>query len=145
MKSLLPLATVLVLHILFVLTNAYSVTHLDSLMHFCGGIALGLMISSLLTWAVRRAWFPWPGQLIEAVLIVALVASGAVCWEFYEWLSDRYLGTLLQLTLDDTIKDLALGLSGGVVSAAANYCSCTRRETKAEHARNPLISEGRIY
>lgn len=142
MKSPLPLATVLVLHILFVQTDAYSVTHLDSLMHFCGGIALGLLISSLLTWAVRRGWFPWPGRLIESVLIVALVASGAVCWEFYEWLSDRYLSTLLQLTLDDTIKDLALGFTGGCVSAAASYRACARTGTKTDHTRAPLGSEG---
>jgi hypothetical protein len=126
MKSILPITTILLLHTLFVLTNAYSVTHVDSLMHFFGGIALGLLVSRLLPLAVRKGWCTWPGQLIETMLIVSLVASGAVCWEFYEWLSDRYLGTLFQLTLDDTIKDLALGLSGGIISAAAIYCSCAR-------------------
>lgn len=123
MKSVLPVITILVLHTVFLLTNAYSIGYIDSVMHFSGGIALGMLVAGTLSLAVRKHWCPWPGRLIEAILITSLVGTGAVVWEFYEWASDHYLGTLLQLTLDDTIKDLALGLAGGMVSAAANYSS----------------------
>ena len=129
MKTVLPVITILVLHTVFVLTNTYSIEYVDSVMHFCGGIALGVLVAGTLSLAVRRHWCPWPGALIEGVLVIALVATGAVTWEFYEWLSDHYLGTLLQPTLDDTIKDLALGFVGGIVSAAANYSSTVAAAT----------------
>jgi hypothetical protein len=141
MKSVLPLATILVLHTVFILNNAYSIDHIDSLMHFAGGIALGTLVAGSLSLAAHRNWCPWPGPLLEAVLIISLVVTGAVTWECYEWLSDRYLGTLLQLTVDDTIKDLALGLMGGVVSAAARYCAHARAVTRADQSRTPLGSE----
>lgn len=117
MKYILPLAILMVLHTLFVTLDAYSITHLDSAMHFTGGIALGIFIWGLLGHAIRKGWCPDPGNVILFLLIVSLVTTGAVCWEIYEWLSDRYLGTRLQVSLGDTLKDLVLGLAGGVVYA----------------------------
>lgn len=127
MKSTLPLLAILALHALFIKNNTYSIDHVDSLMHFAGGIALGIQVAGLLSFAVRRQWCPSPGSLLDAVLIISLVTSGAVAWEFYEWLSDHFLGTLLQLTVDDTIKDLAFGVAGGAVSALLHHSARTRR------------------
>lgn len=117
LKIFWPVLVILAFHTLFVIVDAYSEPGLDSLMHFLGGIMLGIVVARLLACAVHRRWCHEPGRLLGAVLVVALVATGALCWEIYEWLSDRYLGTFLQLTLDDTIKDLALGLAGGAASA----------------------------
>ncbi|HUT39715.1 MAG TPA: hypothetical protein VM011_00100 [Gammaproteobacteria bacterium] len=115
MKFVFPLSVLMVLHSLFVYMDVYSIPHLDSAMHFIGGIALGIFIFGMMGHAIRRGWCPDPGKMIMLVLIVSLVALGAVCWEIYEWLSDAYLGTHFQLTLDDTVKDLVLGLAGGIV------------------------------
>lgn len=140
MRSALPVIAILCLHTVLVITNGYSLRHIDSVMHFSGGIALGMLIAGLLAEVVRRDWCPWPGRWIEATLIISLVATGAVTWEFYEWLSDHYLGTRLQLTLDDTIKDLALGLAGGIISALVNAVSVqsdipTGKQTPLESTR----------
>ncbi len=123
MKFVFPLSVLMLLHILFVYMNVYSIPHLDSAMHFIGGIALGIFIFGVMGHAIRRGWCRDPGKIIMLVLIVSLVTTGAVCWEIYEWLSDAYLGTHFQLTLDDTLKDLVLGLAGGIVCTSMMLAS----------------------
>ena len=123
MKFALPLSLLMILHSVFLLLGAYSRPHLDSVMHFAGGIALGIFVFGLTGHAIRKGWCPDPGRMIQLVLIVSLVATGAVCWEIYEWLSDAYLGTHFQPSLDDTVKDLVLGLAGGIVYAAMVFAA----------------------
>ena len=115
MKFSIPLATVLGLHVVFLALDAYTMPHLDSLMHLTGGIVLGLFIHGLLSCMISRGWLPDPGRVIMLLLIVTLVVTGAVCWEFYEWLSDTFFGTHLQWSVTDTIKDLFLGMCGGMI------------------------------
>ena len=78
---------------------------------------LGLFVHSLLSCLISRGWLPDPGSTIMLLLIVTLVATGAVCWEFHEWLSDTFFGTHLQWSVTDTMKDLFLGMLGGVFYA----------------------------
>ena len=124
MKYYYPLAILMVLHATFLPLGVYSTPHLDSVMHLLGGVALGMSVLGVLTLAIRKTWCPDPGKTVELVLIVSLVASGAVCWELYEWLSDWAFGTNLQLTVTDTVKDMFLGLLGGVLFAG--YVFVTR-------------------
>ena len=144
MKYYVPLAMVIALHALFLLLDAYSTPHLDSVMHLGGGVALGLCLFGMLTCAVGKGWCPDPCLALGLILVVALVTTGAVCWEFYEWLSDYYLGTGLQLSVEDTIKDLALGLMGGILYAL--YIGMSRRAGEQGMAGSskcrPLRAEG---
>lgn len=138
MKFYVPLAVLLLLHAVFLLLDAYSMPILDSVMHLAGGIALGMFVFGMLACAVSRGWCPDPGQLLALVLVVSLVTTGAVCWEYYEWVSDRYFGTHFQLTVADTVKDLLLGMLGGVLYAvfslvvhpAAKHGIASRSECK---------------
>jgi len=143
MKFAFPFAILMVLHTVFVILGAYSITHLDSVMHLAGGISLGLLVFGMIGHAVSKGWCPDPGRVILPVLIVSLVATGAVCWEIYEWLSDAYLGTHFQPSLDDTVKDLALGLAGGIACAAMVLTSGTHAALPASAGveRRPLKSE----
>ena len=140
-----PLILLMTLHTLFVMLGYYSIPNLDSAMHFAGGISLGIFIFGLLGKAIRKGWCPDPGRALLLVLIVSLVTTGAVFWEIYEWLSDTYLGTHFQLTLDDTVKDLVLGLAGGIVCAWMVYISraYTTRFGTAGIDRKPLESGSR--
>jgi MYXO-CTERM domain-containing protein len=52
------------------------------------------------------------------------VAAVAVLWELAEFVVDRTAGTNLQVSLPNTMKDLALGLLGAVLLVA------TRRPTR---------------
>jgi ABC-type nitrate/sulfonate/bicarbonate transport system permease component len=117
MKYALPLGLLMALHTIFLMVDAYTIRHLDSAMHFAGGITLGIFVSGLIAHAIGRGWCPDPGKVLRFVLVVSLVTTGAVCWEVYEWLSDHYLGTHFQVSLNDTVKDLVLGMSGAVFYA----------------------------
>lgn len=139
MKYYYPIVGLLVLHVVFLALDTYSsARHLDSVMHLAGGIALGMFVLGVLACTVSRGWCPDPGQHLAIVLVVSLVTTGAVCWEFYEWISDAFFGTRLQLTVVDTVKDLLLGLLGGVLYAvfslvvhpAAKHGIASRSECK---------------
>jgi len=121
MKHYYPLVMLLLLHTAFVFLNVYSIAHVDSAMHLLGGIALAMLVSGLLAQAVGNGWCPDTGKFIKLVLVISLVVTGAVCWEIYEWMSDSFLGTHFQANLDDTMKDLVLGLLGGAGYAGLDF------------------------
>ena len=138
MKHYYPLVILLLLHTAFIFLNVYSISHVDSAMHLLGGVALAMLVSGLLTQAVEKGWCPDTGRLIRLVLIISLVATGAVCWEVYEWMSDRFLGTHFQVDLDDTMKDLVLGLLGGACYAGLDFVT----STAAGQRGRSMLSDG---
>jgi uncharacterized membrane protein len=90
----------------------------DIPLHFFGGAAIAFFVSRCVrTWLddevdhTRRA-------LLELLLAFSLTATAAVFWEFAEYASDHLLGTLLQFGLTDTMKDMAIGVGGGLVFVA---------------------------
>ena len=124
MKYYHPIIFLVFVHIVLLFLDAYYIPHLDSLMHLIGGVFLGLYVRGLLSLAVSKEWCPDPGKVITLVLIISSVATGAVCWEFYEWVSDAVFGTYLQPTVTDTVKDLFMGMMGATLYAmyvAATY------------------------
>ena len=112
-----PILVLVALHAVFLPLGIYEIPHIDSLMHLAGGVALGMFVYGALIGAMRRGWCHYIGTRLVPVLVVSLVAMGAVCWEFYEWLSDALFDTRLQASVTDTMKDLFLGLLGGVFYA----------------------------
>jgi hypothetical protein len=91
----------------------------DIPLHFGGGAAIAFFISR----SVRT--LPGPGMresrraVLELLLVGSLTATAAVFWEFAEFACDHLLGTVLQLGLDDTMKDLAIGIGGGTAFVLA--------------------------
>ncbi|MGB5261723.1 MAG: hypothetical protein WBO34_14555 [Gammaproteobacteria bacterium] len=144
MKYFVPLVVLLILHVVFLLLDAYSMSHLDSVLHLAGGVALGIFIYGVFTCAVSKGWCPDPGRPVTLILVVALVTTGAVCWEFYEWISDTVFGTHLQLTVADTIKDLLLGLLGGLLYAVYSLIANPdgKRGIASRSECRPLRSKG---
>ena len=49
--------------------------------------------------------------------IIGFVALVTIAWEILEFFSDRYLGTSVQLTIADTLKDMVVGLLGATPAA----------------------------
>jgi hypothetical protein len=88
---------------------------IDIPMHFLGGIAIAFFFS--------RSFHALPGDsvradrraLLELLLVGSLTATAAVSWEFLEYTLDHVLGTRFQIDNDDTMKDMAIGIAGGVV------------------------------
>ena len=127
MKYTLPVFLMLALHVVFLRVDAYSAPHVDSFMHFAGGITLGILICGVLSRAVKLGWILPPGRLLLFILIFSLVTTGAVFWEFFEWSADTLMGTRMQPSIGDTMKDLLLGQFGAIVCAFAVISSSKKR------------------
>lgn len=86
---------------------------LDIPTHFMGGVAIAYFYRS----AIRNSQ-KFLGDIPFAIqIILAFTATGttAVLWEFYENLSDYFLGTQHVFGLNDTLKDMCLGLMGALL------------------------------
>jgi hypothetical protein len=86
---------------------------LDIPSHLLGGMAITYFYRA----AIRNSQkylgeIPFPIQVL-----FAFTATGttAVFWEFYENLSDLFLGTQHVFGLGDTLKDLSMGLLGALL------------------------------
>jgi hypothetical protein len=88
-----------------------SVPPLDIPTHFMGGVAIAYFYRA----AIRNSQ-TFLGDIPFLVQILfAFTATGTttVLWEFYEILSDYFLGTQHVFGLNDTLKDMFVGLLGG--------------------------------
>ncbi|NQU09235.1 hypothetical protein HQ590_00470 [bacterium] len=88
---------------------------LNMLVHFLGGMAIVCFFDGGLCLLESTARVPPLTSVIRYTLIFSLTATAAVFWEFAEWLFDHFLGTQAQLSLDDTLRDMALGVAGGTL------------------------------
>ena len=98
---------------------------LDIPMHFAGGVSVAYFISGCIQ------GLPWDrgrgGVILEALLVASLTTSAAVVWEFLEFAIDAVTGSNLQVSLANTMQDLALGMLG----AGALIVARARRERAA--------------
>jgi hypothetical protein len=88
---------------------------LDRPFHFLGGVVIAFFLSRA-SFNASRFGVIGPFQLTAHVALVAsLVCSATVFWEFAEYVYDRLFGTRHQLSLNDTLLDMLLGIIGGWV------------------------------
>lgn len=88
---------------------------LDMPTHFIGGVAAAYFVDVC---ALQATAFLGPlHRLFRVLLAVGLVGTFAVLWEFAEYGSDRFLGSHLNLGVEDTLHDLFFGLAGGLCGA----------------------------
>jgi hypothetical protein len=86
---------------------------IDMPTHFLGGMAITYFYRS----AIRNSQTllgPTP-HLLQVLFAFTATGTTAVLWEFYENLIDHFFGTHMVRGLEDTIIDLAMGLSGALV------------------------------
>ncbi len=86
---------------------------IDMPTHFMGGVT----ITYFYRVAVRNSQ-KFLGDIPIAIqILLAFTATGTttVLWEFYENLMDHFFGFHMVRGLEDTIVDLAMGLSGALV------------------------------
>lgn len=99
--------------------------YVDPMTHFLGGTAAAFFVlqaSSIASAAL--------GTLKPAgrdLLALGITCAAALCWEVAEFASDRVLGTNVQRSLDNTMRDLILGAVGGVVCIAVSRAIEARR------------------
>ena len=88
---------------------------LDIPMHLIGGFVIAFFISGSAAVFQRHGIIQISNLLLRATLIFALTCTAAVFWEFLEYISDHTIGTHSQTNLEDTLLDMLLGITGGVV------------------------------
>jgi hypothetical protein len=93
------------------LYDLYPVLDIPS--HFMGGMAITYFYRS----AIRnsRQLLGETPHLIQALLAFALTGTTTILWEFYEFITDFFLGTHKIRGLEDTLTDLFVGLMGALV------------------------------
>jgi hypothetical protein len=90
-----------------------SLPALDMPVHFLGGIAITYFYRSAIRHSQKFVGeIPLPIQILFAF---SCAGTTAVLWEFYENISDFFLGTHMVRGLQDTLTDLLMGLLGALV------------------------------
>ncbi len=86
---------------------------LDIPTHFLGGVAIAYLYRSAIANSQKLVGsIPLP---IQILLTLTCTATTTILWEFFEYSSDYFLRTSMILGLEDTLKDMFLGLLGGAV------------------------------
>ncbi|MCP4139336.1 MAG: hypothetical protein GY755_03430 [Chloroflexi bacterium] len=87
----------------------------DVPMHFIGGIAIAFFVSRSFQLLPREAVKRSRIVLLELLLIGSLTATAAVFWEFAEFALDQFADSNIQVSLANTMKDLAMGILGAIL------------------------------
>ena len=87
----------------------------DIPMHFIGGASIAFFISRCFQALPRERVSRSRVAILELLLIGSLTATAAVFWEFAEFATDQLLGQNVQISLANTMQDLAMGILGGIV------------------------------
>jgi hypothetical protein len=88
---------------------------IDVPMHFAGGFAFAYFVSQSFQQLPRGAVQRSRSVILELLLVGTITATAAVFWEFAEFTKDQLFGTNVQVSLANTMKDLAVGISGSIV------------------------------
>jgi|TARA_Y100000588_G_scaffold174460_1_gene188470 hypothetical protein len=116
--------TPFVLDLLGNLVNLFdTVDQFDDILHFANwSFLVAAFVLFLHPYVLARWNLVLLGSGLGAIAIVA--------WEAVEWVIQEMGTTGLQLTYDDTIGDLVLSTSGGVLGAVLTVRALTRREAQ---------------
>jgi len=86
---------------------------LDIPTHFLGGVAIAYFFRSAIANSQKLVGLiPQP---IQVLLVITCTGTTTILWEFLEFSSDYFFQTSMMLGLEDTLKDMFLGLFGAVI------------------------------
>ena len=88
----------------------------DLLLHFSSGFLLTMYGSYFCRFLVKKYSHPGIPAVITVLFSVFFAVTGAVIWEIYEFLADRFLGMTSQgIGVADTMEDLIAGSLSAVI------------------------------
>ena len=86
---------------------------LDIPTHFLGGVAIAYFYRSAITNSQKLVGsIPLP---VQSLLTLTCTGTTTILWEFFEYSSDLFFHTNMVLGLEDTLKDMFMGLLGGLI------------------------------
>lgn len=117
-KIALAPSVILILHILASIFGWYEqYWWFDIPLHFFGGASIAIASYYLLKDYEQRNIATIRSPILRILILIAFVGFAAAVWECMEFAFDTYTKTSLQVSLLDTIKDIAMGISGGGLTA----------------------------
>ena len=102
---------------------------LDIPTHFLGGLVIAFFFSGAIRVLVRQALIQEPDPFVRLSLVFALTCTATVFWEFAEWTADQTIGTNYQVSLNDTMSDMLLGIVGGTIFLLPHCWKQTKGES----------------
>lgn len=87
----------------------------DIPLHLAGGFAVAFFISGSVRTFGDRGLVRHPDPVIHLAVVFGMTCAAALFWEFAEWTADHTIGTSCQLSLNDTMGDLLVGVLGGLL------------------------------
>jgi hypothetical protein len=115
-------APILVFGIHVILARGFDVytyfPDIDIPMHFFGGVAITHFLLRSAAAAVDVGLLGSPNRAAVALVAFLGASTTTILWEFFEWTLDRLLHRQWQLSLDDTLFDMFLGMFGALVYLA---------------------------
>lgn len=88
----------------------------DLLLHFSSGFLLTMYGNYFCRFLVKKFSHPGIPAVITVLFSVFFAVTGAVIWEIYEFLADRFLGMTSQgIGVADTMEDLIAGSLSAVI------------------------------
>tara|TARA_Y100000310_G_scaffold65417_1_gene60919 strand:- start:17376 stop:17786 length:411 start_codon:yes stop_codon:yes gene_type:complete len=114
-KYLIPPILLFILGwILYFLGLFSSIVWLDDLMHFLGGIILGYTYFFIVKYFISKRYLKL-NIFFMILFVTSLVAFTTVLWEFYQFFLGLFTNIPVQLTIEDTLLDMFLGIFGGLL------------------------------
>lgn len=108
--------------------NAYkALPGIDIPMHFLGGIVIAFFIHRASINASQLKLLGAFHPVTHVLLVFFATCTATVFWEFAEFIYDRYFGGHSQAGLVDTMRDMLLGIFGGVALLLALVPRLARR------------------
>ena len=107
----------------------------DLLLHFSSGFLLTMYGNYFCRFLVKKYSHPGIPAVITVLFSVFFAVTGAVIWEIYEFLADRFLGMTSQgIGVADTMEDLIAGSLSAVICRILLFF--LRRKTKTSDKTN---------
>lgn len=119
-KGAIAPIVVFTIHLLSsLLLDLYSVfPAFDIPMHFLGGLAITYFFIQSVMCASQNGLLGKPSLITLVILVFLLTSTTTIFWEFFEWSLDYFIGLHMQVSLDDTLLDMLLGILGAIVMLA---------------------------
>ncbi len=107
----------------------------NRVVHYLGGFSIAIPIYLVFYFFKANKWVITVTRYIDYVIVTVSALSVAAFWEFYEYAMDKFFPGpyLAQPSVDDTMKDMLMGLCGALTFVLIWHIrSCFKKPEKIE-------------
>lgn len=99
----------------------------DIPMHFLGGMSITFFFMESVICAKDLGILGSPSITVLILIIILLTCTTTIFWEFGEWVLDKVFFMHTQVSLDDTLLDMLLGILGGITMIRIRFKNIIKR------------------